>query len=192
MDHYSILLFIQYYSGFSVKKRCRGGGVHAETVVLWNAEFIVCNIFIFPSRCQGTIGHCKILHRKSGYGFSEPHFKHSSLVQLVIHYQHESLKDHNPTLDIRLLYPVRAAHDTIYTTREPVYLHMNQNYWHTQRLMDRNLFNTHQILHSFWLTYFNCAKIVGECIMKHTKKHVIYCLRTIVPVNCDKITPPIQ
>jgi hypothetical protein len=48
-------------------------------------------------------------------------------MHLVLHYQQESLKDHNPTLDIRLLYPVRAAHDTLYS-REPVYLHMNQNY----------------------------------------------------------------
>jgi len=81
------------------------------------------NVYVLSIMHQGNIGHCRILHTKTGYGFAEPFFKHATLMQLVIHYQQESLKDHNPQLDIRLLYPVRA-NDLIYT-REPVYLHMN-------------------------------------------------------------------
>ncbi|XP_053394066.1 phosphatidylinositol 3-kinase regulatory subunit alpha-like isoform X1 [Mercenaria mercenaria] len=84
------------------------------------------DVYVLSISCKGSIGHCKILHKKTGYGFADPFFKHPSLMHLVLHYQQESLKDHNPTLDIRLLYPVRATHDSLYS-REPVYLHMNQN-----------------------------------------------------------------
>lgn len=82
---------------------------------------ILCN-----SRYHGNVGHCKIIHKNTGYGFADPYCVHASLMQLVLHYQQESLKDHNPNLDIRLLYPVRG-HEMTYS-REPVYLHMNQNY----------------------------------------------------------------
>lgn len=86
---------------------------------------ILLNHSVFLSfRFQGTIGHCKILHKKTGYGFAEPFFKHPSLLELVLHYQQESLVDHNPQLDIRLLYPVRAADMSPY---QPLYLQMQQN-----------------------------------------------------------------
>lgn len=80
-------------------------------------------------RCQGNIGHCKILHRRTGYGFAEPFFRHPTLMHLVLHHQQESLKDHNPTLDVRLLYPVRQGHESLYAppNGDPLYLHMNQN-----------------------------------------------------------------
>ena len=45
-------------------------------------------------------------------------------MELVLHYRQESLKEHNPHLDIRLLFPVKAADNSTY---QPVYLFMHQN-----------------------------------------------------------------
>eukprot|EP00088_Acartia_fossae_P042745 TRINITY_DN4495_c0_g1_i11.p1 TRINITY_DN4495_c0_g1~~TRINITY_DN4495_c0_g1_i11.p1 ORF type:complete len:456 (+),score=113.32 TRINITY_DN4495_c0_g1_i11:106-1473(+) len=47
----------------------------------------------------------KIGNSGGKYGFSEP-FLFNSVVELVEHYQKNSLRDYNRTLDIRLLYPV--------------------------------------------------------------------------------------
>ena len=47
---------------------------------------------------------------KRKYGFSEP-FQFDSVFDLVEFYQRESLKEYNPTLDTRLLYPVSRAQD---------------------------------------------------------------------------------
>lgn len=47
---------------------------------------------------------------KRKYGFSEP-FQFDSVLDLVEFYQRESLKEYNPTLDTRLLYPVSRAQD---------------------------------------------------------------------------------
>ncbi|KAL4237030.1 Phosphatidylinositol 3-kinase regulatory subunit gamma [Mactra antiquata] len=87
------------------------------------------DVYVLSISCQGNIGHCKILHRRTGYGFAEPFFRHPTLLHLVLHHQQESLKDHNPTLDVRLLYPIRQGHESVYTSPngDPLYLHMNQN-----------------------------------------------------------------
>ncbi|WAR24771.1 P85AA-like protein [Mya arenaria] len=82
------------------------------------------DVYVLSISCQNSIGHCKILHKKTGYGFAEPFFKHATLMDLVIHYQQESLVEHNPQLDIRLLYPVNAQDSSIY---QSLYLSMNQN-----------------------------------------------------------------
>ncbi|KAG8281009.1 Phosphatidylinositol 3-kinase regulatory subunit gamma [Homalodisca vitripennis] len=47
----------------------------------------------------------KISHRNGKYGFSEP-FKFNTVVELVNFYRGVSLAQYNPTLDIKLLYPV--------------------------------------------------------------------------------------
>ncbi|KAK7479856.1 hypothetical protein BaRGS_00028936, partial [Batillaria attramentaria] len=58
--------------------------------------------------CRGTVGHCKILHRDTGYGFADPYFIFPTLRDLVMHYHRTSLAEHNNDLDVCLLYPVRA------------------------------------------------------------------------------------
>jgi len=47
----------------------------------------------------------KICHDKGKYGFSSP-FHFNSVVDLVVYYQKNSLKDYNKTLDTRLIFPV--------------------------------------------------------------------------------------
>lgn len=47
----------------------------------------------------------KISHRNGKFGFSEP-FKFNTVVELVNFYRTVSLAQYNPTLDIKLLYPV--------------------------------------------------------------------------------------
>jgi len=47
----------------------------------------------------------KIGNSGGKYGFSDP-FLFNSVVELVEHYQNNSLRDYNRTLDTRLLYPV--------------------------------------------------------------------------------------
>merc|ERR1719495_1851650 len=47
----------------------------------------------------------KICHDKGKYGFSAP-FHFNSVVDLVVYYQKNSLKDYNKTLDTRLIFPV--------------------------------------------------------------------------------------
>ncbi|XP_078319578.1 phosphatidylinositol 3-kinase regulatory subunit alpha-like isoform X2 [Crassostrea virginica] len=74
--------------------------------------------------CNGIVGHCKIYQNNNGcYGFTEGNLDKSSLIELVDHYSRESLKEHNPTLDICLLYPVFEGHDDNYG----VYLHMQHD-----------------------------------------------------------------
>ncbi|XP_062575749.1 phosphatidylinositol 3-kinase regulatory subunit alpha-like isoform X2 [Saccostrea cucullata] len=74
--------------------------------------------------CNGTVGHCKIYQNNNGcYGFTEGNLDKSSLIELVDHYSRESLKEHNPNLDIRLIYPVFEGHDD----NSGVYLHMHQD-----------------------------------------------------------------
>lgn len=75
--------------------------------------------------CRGTVGHCKILHRDTGYGFADPYFIFPTLKDLVIHYHRTSLAEHNNDLDVRLLYPVRAP-GIAPQPHNDVYLRMQQ------------------------------------------------------------------
>lgn len=60
----------------------------------------------------------KIYHRNGRYGFSEP-FGFKSVVELVNFYRSASLAQYNPTLDIKLLYPVsRVQEDEISNTSD--------------------------------------------------------------------------
>lgn len=66
----------------------------------------------FPSSLlhsvDGEVKHCVINKTPSGYGFAEPYNLYSSLKELVLHYQHTSLVQHNDSLNVTLAYPVYA------------------------------------------------------------------------------------
>ncbi|RXN14268.1 phosphatidylinositol 3-kinase regulatory subunit gamma-like protein [Labeo rohita] len=63
--------------------------------------------------CSVVVGnqvrHCVIRHTERGYGFVEPFDLHKSLKDLVMHYHHTSLAQHNQALDVRLAYPVHMS-----------------------------------------------------------------------------------
>ncbi|KAM4809396.1 phosphatidylinositol 3-kinase regulatory subunit beta [Rhinophrynus dorsalis] len=62
--------------------------------------------------CSVVVGgdskHCVIYNTRTGYGFAEPYNLYSSLKELVLHYQHTSLVQHNDALNVFLKYPVLA------------------------------------------------------------------------------------
>uniref|UniRef100_A0A674NV92 Phosphatidylinositol 3-kinase regulatory subunit alpha n=1 Tax=Takifugu rubripes TaxID=31033 RepID=A0A674NV92_TAKRU len=57
---------------------------------------------------DGEVKHCVINKTPSGYGFAEPYNLYSSLKELVLHYQHTSLVQHNDSLNVTLAHPVYA------------------------------------------------------------------------------------
>ena len=61
-----------------------------------------------PRRVDGEVKHCVINKTATGYGFAEPYNLYSSLKELVLHYQHTSLVQHNDSLNVTRAYPVYA------------------------------------------------------------------------------------
>ncbi|KAG8456545.1 hypothetical protein GDO86_002359 [Hymenochirus boettgeri] len=57
---------------------------------------------------DGEVKHCVINKTNTGYGFAEPYNLYNSLKELVLHYQHTSLVQHNDSLNVTLAYPVYA------------------------------------------------------------------------------------
>ncbi|XP_058148772.1 phosphatidylinositol 3-kinase regulatory subunit beta [Dasypus novemcinctus] len=57
---------------------------------------------------DGDTKHCVIYRTASGFGFAEPYNLYGSLKELVLHYQHASLVQHNDALAVTLAHPVRA------------------------------------------------------------------------------------
>nr|DBA17713.1 TPA: hypothetical protein GDO54_016043 [Pyxicephalus adspersus] len=57
---------------------------------------------------DGDVKHCVIYSTSRGYGFAEPYNLYSTLKELVLHYQHTSLVQHNDSLNVRLAHPVYA------------------------------------------------------------------------------------
>uniref|UniRef100_A0A8C5PX33 Phosphatidylinositol 3-kinase regulatory subunit gamma n=1 Tax=Leptobrachium leishanense TaxID=445787 RepID=A0A8C5PX33_9ANUR len=57
---------------------------------------------------DGDVKHCVIYSTSRGYGFAEPYNLYSTLKELVLHYQHTSLIQHNDSLNVRLAYPIHA------------------------------------------------------------------------------------
>uniref|UniRef100_A0A673AXP0 Phosphatidylinositol 3-kinase regulatory subunit alpha n=1 Tax=Sphaeramia orbicularis TaxID=375764 RepID=A0A673AXP0_9TELE len=57
---------------------------------------------------DSEVKHCVINKTPSGFGFAEPYNLYSSLKELVLHYQHTSLVQHNDSLNVTLAYPVYA------------------------------------------------------------------------------------
>ncbi|TSL28209.1 Phosphatidylinositol 3-kinase regulatory subunit alpha [Bagarius yarrelli] len=57
---------------------------------------------------DGEVKHCVINKTPTGFGFAEPYNLYGSLKELVLHYQHTSLVQHNDSLNVTLAYPVYA------------------------------------------------------------------------------------
>ncbi|KAM9744158.1 phosphatidylinositol 3-kinase regulatory subunit alpha-like isoform 1-T9 [Menidia menidia] len=55
---------------------------------------------------DGEVKHCVINKTSSGFGFAEPYNLYGSLKELVLHYQHASLVQHNDSLNVTLAFPV--------------------------------------------------------------------------------------
>lgn len=62
----------------------------------------------WPCRVDGDTKHCVIYRTATGFGFAEPYNLYGSLKELVLHYQHASLVQHNDALTVTLAHPVRA------------------------------------------------------------------------------------
>ncbi|KAM4721624.1 phosphatidylinositol 3-kinase regulatory subunit gamma isoform 3-T3 [Rhinophrynus dorsalis] len=60
------------------------------------------------NEADGDVKHCVIYSTSRGYGFAEPYNLYGTLKELVLHYQHTSLVQHNDSLNVRLAYPVYA------------------------------------------------------------------------------------
>ncbi|XP_053730632.1 phosphatidylinositol 3-kinase regulatory subunit gamma-like isoform X2 [Synchiropus splendidus] len=54
---------------------------------------------------DGDVKHCVIYRTAKGYGFAEPYNRYSSLRELVLHYRHTSLIQHNQQLNVTLAWP---------------------------------------------------------------------------------------
>jgi len=72
-------------------------------------------------RKGGTNKLIKILQKNCKYGFSEP-FKFDTVTELIDHFRTTSLAQYNPTLDIKLLYPVSRKEKV--RNMEPLLLNM--------------------------------------------------------------------
>ncbi|KAG9350762.1 hypothetical protein JZ751_024651 [Albula glossodonta] len=59
---------------------------------------------------DGDVKHCVIYKTATGYGFAEPYNLYGSLKDLVLHYKHTSLVQHNDSLNVTLAYPVLTQH----------------------------------------------------------------------------------
>ncbi|KAF4117227.1 phosphatidylinositol 3-kinase regulatory subunit beta [Onychostoma macrolepis] len=55
---------------------------------------------------DGEIKHCVVYKTATGFGFAEPYNLYGSLQDLVLHYKHTSLVQHNDSLNVTLAYPV--------------------------------------------------------------------------------------
>ncbi|KAM6938631.1 phosphatidylinositol 3-kinase regulatory subunit gamma-like [Lycodopsis pacificus] len=54
---------------------------------------------------DGDVKHCVIYRTTTGYGFAEPFNQYPSLRELVLHYRHTSLIQHNQQLNVTLAWP---------------------------------------------------------------------------------------
>ena len=65
--------------------------------------------------------HCKIREKDNKFGLAEAYCVHPTLLDLVTHYEEMSLKEHNPRVDIKLIYPYNASEVYKYYDPEPIY-----------------------------------------------------------------------
>lgn len=54
---------------------------------------------------DGDVKHCVIYRTSTGFGFAEPYNMYPSLRELVLHYRHTSLIQHNQQLNVTLAWP---------------------------------------------------------------------------------------
>ncbi|XP_014670283.1 PREDICTED: phosphatidylinositol 3-kinase regulatory subunit alpha-like isoform X2 [Priapulus caudatus] len=66
----------------------------------------VLSVVATSNNVHDRVGHCKVLKTEQGYGFAEPFTIYQSLKELVLHYQQNSLADHNDKLPTTLKHPV--------------------------------------------------------------------------------------
>ncbi|XP_059419680.1 phosphatidylinositol 3-kinase regulatory subunit gamma-like [Carassius carassius] len=64
---------------------------------------LACSVVV-----DGEIKHCVVYKTATGFGFAEPYNLYGSLKDLVLHYKHTSLVQHNDSLNVTLAYPVLA------------------------------------------------------------------------------------
>ena len=67
---------------------------------------------LFCSNEKSHPVHCIISRGPEGYGFADPFMVHETLLDLVLHYRHTSLAEHNTSLNVKLAHP---AYANIYT-----------------------------------------------------------------------------
>ncbi|KAH0625706.1 hypothetical protein JD844_033905 [Phrynosoma platyrhinos] len=58
---------------------------------------------------DGDTKHCVIYKTATGFGFAEPYNLYASLKELVLHYRHTSLVQHNDSLNVTLAHPILAS-----------------------------------------------------------------------------------
>ncbi|XP_034548950.1 phosphatidylinositol 3-kinase regulatory subunit alpha-like [Notolabrus celidotus] len=63
--------------------------------------YAACSVVV-----DGEVKHCVINKTSTGFGFAEPYNLYGSLKELVLHYQHTSLVQHNDLLNVTLAFPV--------------------------------------------------------------------------------------
>lgn len=78
-------------------------------------------VYALSAVYNGKVIHCKIREKDNKYGLAEAFCVHSSLLDLVTHYEEMSLKEHNPRVDIKLIYPFKARDVYKYYDPEPIY-----------------------------------------------------------------------
>lgn len=79
---------------------------------------IARGVSLSACRKGGSNKLIKILHKDSKYGFVEP-LEFNSVVDLIQHYQTNSLAMYNRTLDTRLMYPVSRNMNLVCLTSLP-------------------------------------------------------------------------
>lgn len=67
---------------------------------------LLTRVLYVPGRVDGDTKHCVIYKTATGYGFAEPYNLYASLKDLVLHYKHTSLVQHNDSLNVTLAHPV--------------------------------------------------------------------------------------
>ena len=72
-------------------------------------------------RHNGKVVHIKIRENDYRYGLAEAYCVHPTLLDLVTHYEEISLKEHNPRVDIKLIYPFKAGDIYKYYDPETIY-----------------------------------------------------------------------
>lgn len=83
-------------------------GCGYKFVIDWISALMSKTVSLCSCSVDGEVKHCVINKTPTGYGFAEPYNLYGSLKELVLHYQHTSLVQHNDSLNVKLTYPVYA------------------------------------------------------------------------------------
>lgn len=79
-----------------------------DLAILTTLEYpyiIIITPFLVSCSLDGDVKHCVIYRTSTGYGFAEPYNLYPSLTELVLHYRHTSLIQHNQQLNVTLAWP---------------------------------------------------------------------------------------